>query len=566
MKSNAERVFLKKNFTASAPVIFKVNEASELGAQAAPAVEQRMIRGAKMIRANIKAERGWPSSSSYSSELPESTADVAHRERDPLAARPTAPLQRNHSRGSKFAIVKSKGVASTSRANLKRASIPEEPDSEASTSTVQLDSALVSKKSKGVASTSRARLYESCTIFWLVAAAPEDPYVRDILESLIEPETLQSLNEWTRGSYSHELHYKSFLHCDLDRQYGQAIERDPAFKAALDRVRRDLSCVRNTNVTKTSEFDSVIWNPASAAGRGYINLKKFNYPLARDNAFRALRDFKIHRNRYYFVPDKAFSRTQLAILKIQIFSTFAQHSSAIRHIVLRDVEEVLYLEGQLDAALLQNEINDLEFDYDLLLNFVPDERIRMIPRLLRNSANEIMLGPPRMEQNVVAGPIRNNANDKYNDLNNQFEILLTDESTINFYKETIKFYKKTIRYEDLTEILKNQTNTLLKRSISFLFCDYLIPKIKESIKDSEIVKNLKLCRFRMKNLVLEAKLSWASEFRLRQVQKWNCVPTRIGAAFYSAGRSARELAAAMCRNGDTHAGVSFHGSNAKCLI
>uniref|UniRef100_A0ABD2W2D5 Replication protein A OB domain-containing protein n=1 Tax=Trichogramma kaykai TaxID=54128 RepID=A0ABD2W2D5_9HYME len=52
------------------------------------------------------------------------------------------------------------------------------------------------------------------------------------------------------------------------------------------------------------------------------------------------------------------------------------------------------------------------------------------------------------------------SNEKYNNLNNQFEILLTDETTINYYKETIKFYKNTVRYEDLTEILKKPTNTL----------------------------------------------------------------------------------------------------------
>uniref|UniRef100_A0ABD2XPK8 Uncharacterized protein n=1 Tax=Trichogramma kaykai TaxID=54128 RepID=A0ABD2XPK8_9HYME len=53
-----------------------------------------------------------------------------------------------------------------------------------------------------------------------------------------------------------------------------------------------------------------------------------------------------------------------------------------------------------------------------------------------------------------------------------------------------------------------------------------------------------------------AKLSWASEFRLRQVQEWNCVPNRNGAVFYTAGRSAREPAVAKWRSGDTHAGVS----------
>uniref|UniRef100_A0ABD2WAI7 Replication protein A OB domain-containing protein n=1 Tax=Trichogramma kaykai TaxID=54128 RepID=A0ABD2WAI7_9HYME len=52
------------------------------------------------------------------------------------------------------------------------------------------------------------------------------------------------------------------------------------------------------------------------------------------------------------------------------------------------------------------------------------------------------------------------ANEKYNNLKNEFEILLTDETTIHLYNESITFYKNTINYEDLSEILKKQPNTL----------------------------------------------------------------------------------------------------------
>ncbi|CAB0032071.1 unnamed protein product, partial [Trichogramma brassicae] len=70
-----------------------------------------------------------------------------------------------------------------------------------------------------------------------------------------------------------------------------------------------------------------------------------------------------------------------------------------------------------------------------------------------------------LDQNYI---IRNfsiiEANDRYNNLNNLFEILLTDETTINLYKDTIDFFKNTITYEDLNEILTKSTNTLFPSS------------------------------------------------------------------------------------------------------
>uniref|UniRef100_A0ABD2WCU2 Replication protein A OB domain-containing protein n=1 Tax=Trichogramma kaykai TaxID=54128 RepID=A0ABD2WCU2_9HYME len=52
------------------------------------------------------------------------------------------------------------------------------------------------------------------------------------------------------------------------------------------------------------------------------------------------------------------------------------------------------------------------------------------------------------------------ANEKYNNLKNEFEILLTDKTTIHLYNESITFYKHAINYENLSEILKKPTNTL----------------------------------------------------------------------------------------------------------
>lgn len=147
--------------------------------------------------------------------------------------------------------------------------------------------------------------------------SPSDRYVGDIFEQCLEKDTLSALHEYTRGMYSIDLHYKSlmFFNRDIsdDHMTARFISSHPSFPFALAKVKEDLSCLKGTVPISTSEIDKVYWIPSSAAGYGYVGQKKDNYLLARRNATRALFGFDRWRERYRFVPDKAYARNQLAL-------------------------------------------------------------------------------------------------------------------------------------------------------------------------------------------------------------------------------------------------------------
>ncbi|XP_014230682.1 uncharacterized protein LOC106655011 [Trichogramma pretiosum] len=126
-----------------------------------------------------------------------------------------------------------------------------------------------------------------------------------------------------------------------DRAYDEAVASDPSFPKALDRVRRDLACIRDTPLIPRDLIDTIVWNPASAAGLGYKGKKKDNYDLAKVNALRALKDFTLYRNNYQFVPDKAFSRTQLAL----------RSNPKLRHVWGRAFHHIL-IEGMVAQPLI----------------------------------------------------------------------------------------------------------------------------------------------------------------------------------------------------------------------
>nr|QIJ56918.1 RNA-directed RNA polymerase [Scaphoideus titanus-associated partiti-like virus 1] len=173
----------------------------------------------------------------------------------------------------------------------------------------------------------------------------EDPFVRAIVNDCVDSETLDRLSEYTRGLYSTELHYESFMFFNRpvkdDNLFSTRVTSHPSFQPALQQTRDQLSCVRGTSIIRPDHFDEVSWIPSSAAGFGYVGLKKDNYLLARKNATRALYGFSKYRDSYRFVPDKAYARTQLAL----------RANPKIRHVWGRAFHHIL-IEGLIGQPLI----------------------------------------------------------------------------------------------------------------------------------------------------------------------------------------------------------------------
>lgn len=174
----------------------------------------------------------------------------------------------------------------------------------------------------------------------------EDPFVREILDNSLDKETLEALDNYTRGLYDIDLHYESFYFfrrtTQQDDAFGHYIRNHPSFSAAYCQVRSDLSVLGKVTIIRPDQFDLVSWISSSAAGYGYIGPKCDNYPLARRNATRALYGFAKWRNLYRFVPDKAFARTQLSL----------RTHPKIRHVWGRAFHHIL-IEGLIGQPLLQ---------------------------------------------------------------------------------------------------------------------------------------------------------------------------------------------------------------------
>jgi hypothetical protein len=163
-----------------------------------------------------------------------------------------------------------------------------------------------------------------------------DPFIESELNQMIDDVTIERLSEYTRGMYSTELHYKNFLQyvrpLALDDKYSNFVRRNQSFKRAKEAVRNDFKSFIGIKPLDSSEIDKVIWRKGSAAGWSYPGLKKRDcYPIARNNAIRALRDFDRYRDKYRFTPDKAFARSQLA----------KRDTPKIRHVWGRDFHSFL---------------------------------------------------------------------------------------------------------------------------------------------------------------------------------------------------------------------------------
>lgn len=143
-----------------------------------------------------------------------------------------------------------------------------------------------------------------------------DPYIERIVNSRLDPMTIKSLKEYTRGCYDIDLHYEAFYKyyttAAMNVKFSRAAEADPHITKAIIHVRRLLEPIGQIVPISKSRLDDVKWIPSAAAGYGYVGVKKDNYELARHNATRCFYDYARWRHNYRFVPDKAFARTQLA--------------------------------------------------------------------------------------------------------------------------------------------------------------------------------------------------------------------------------------------------------------
>jgi hypothetical protein len=145
----------------------------------------------------------------------------------------------------------------------------------------------------------------------------EDPYVKEILDEVLDSSTKQALGQYTRGMYTLDLHYSSFLKyarpLSDEVLYADRLKEDPFIQKAIKIVEEQLAPIFTVPVWDINNVDNVFWWPNTSAGWGYIGKKRDNYALATSNAYRALYDFGRFGNEYRFVPDKAFARSQLAL-------------------------------------------------------------------------------------------------------------------------------------------------------------------------------------------------------------------------------------------------------------
>jgi hypothetical protein len=203
----------------------------------------------------------------------------------------------------------------------------------------------------------------------------EDLFVRGLYQQFVDPETMASLDQYTRGMYTEALHYESFEFYRrptvIDDLHGYNLARSKSVQAAIQRVRNDLFDCRGIQPISRYNMDSIKWIPSSAAGLGYVGKKADNYELARSNAMWALKAFVKYGSKYEFAPDKAFARSQLAL----------RANPKIRHVWGRAFHNILIesLLGQpLIERLMVNQApifigKDLHKDMPYAVQYIVDE-------------------------------------------------------------------------------------------------------------------------------------------------------------------------------------------------
>jgi len=144
-----------------------------------------------------------------------------------------------------------------------------------------------------------------------------DKFVEEIASKHLPQDTLDSLDKYTRGMYTEELHYKSFLKYarSLSEEHANArsCKNDPCFQKAIVQVRLDLACLDNTKPIPVDKFADVVYIPSSSAGYGYVGKKKDNVDYAYYRASRSLYHYNRFGDAYHMTPDKAFARSQLSL-------------------------------------------------------------------------------------------------------------------------------------------------------------------------------------------------------------------------------------------------------------
>lgn len=144
------------------------------------------------------------------------------------------------------------------------------------------------------------------------------PYDSTIYNLLCEriPDSLEPLLTYSRGLYSLDLHEQNFQQFDvltstIERQQ-RLLSTQPSIRAATDYVQGLLRPLFTVDSIPMNNLDKIRYSSNTAAGYGYVGLKRDNYLLARSRATANLHNFANFDN-YLQTPYKAFARSQLAL-------------------------------------------------------------------------------------------------------------------------------------------------------------------------------------------------------------------------------------------------------------
>ncbi len=175
---------------------------------------------------------------------------------------------------------------------------------------------------------------------------PADTHIRGIINMLM-PDLLPKLDEYTRGMYSEELNYTAFYKYErpitTELAIKEALLSDSYIYATRCHVEDELRDSFSVDAISMSQLDKVSYIGSSAAGFGYVGLKRDNYLIARAHATSNLANFNRWGTEFRFTPYKAFSCTQLAL----------RADPKVRHVWGAPFHTIL-IEGTIAQPIIQN--------------------------------------------------------------------------------------------------------------------------------------------------------------------------------------------------------------------
>lgn len=147
-------------------------------------------------------------------------------------------------------------------------------------------------------------------------STPVDVYVRGLVNELY-PEALSSIDHYSRGLYSEELHTKALMKYNIpqttEHQLKVFLSNDTYIQRSIDIVHSELRDAFTVTAISMSQLDNVSYVPTSSAGYGYVGNKRDNYIEARSRATANIANYRRRGTDLLLTPFKAFARTQLAL-------------------------------------------------------------------------------------------------------------------------------------------------------------------------------------------------------------------------------------------------------------